>query len=346
MVGKILVLILCCATIANAAADTFYVDSRSGNDTNPGTKDQPLKTLAQVAKKVNVKTERGSTTIKLEPGIYALSEAIVFQNKQSYSEEQRLSIEAAVLPDDPTWNPDLMPIILSIQDSGTPGQPGKPTQTYGLQIKMSHVTIRGLKFLGSPLPNNWYSPLECLENNLKDILVTQCLFIGNTDTLNIYSAVITDGHQFVVDHCIFYGCHACAVFWDGGRGIVGKQNAMRYCIVDGARIAGVWTCDTHEDFEFHHNIITRSDYVWMRKRGGPRTYRLQDCVLVENKHFSGYGIESGATGQTGPEVSYIKNRLVEEGKIILEQNKTSRDYLHVFSNTLGSEIGAGLFIRK
>lgn len=314
MVGKILVLILCCATIANAAADTFYVDSRSGNDTNPGTKDQPLKTLAQVAKKVNVKTERGSTTIKLEPGIYALSEAIVFQNKQSYSEEQRLSIEAAVLPDDPTWNPDLMPIILSIQDSGTPGQPGKPTQTYGLQIKMSHVTIRGLKFLGSPLPNNWYSPLECLENNLKDILVTQCLFIGNTDTLNIYSAVITDGHQFVVDHCIFYGCHACAVFWDGGRGIVGKQNAMRYCIVDGAGLPECGRVIPTKISSFTTTLSREAIMSGCVNGAGPGRIGYRIASLWKTNIFQDMGLKAAQPGKQGRKFRILKIALSRKAR--------------------------------
>ena len=80
---------------------------------------------------------------------------------------------------------------------------------------MNHVTVRGLEFLGSPVPNNWCCALECVSGDLQDVLVTQCIFVGNQDTLDIYCAVITDGSKFVVDHCIFLECHACAVFWDG-----------------------------------------------------------------------------------------------------------------------------------
>jgi hypothetical protein len=217
------------------------------------------------------------------------------------------------------------------------------TWTFDMKIKISHVTIRGLKFLGNPLPNNWHCPLECLGNDLKDVLVMQCLFAGDSDTLRIYCAVITDGSQFVVDHCIFHDCHACAVFWDGERGVVSKQNAMRYCIVDGARIAGVWTCDTDEDFEFHNNIVTRSEYFWMRKRGAPKQYRVADCVITDNTNYSGYGIESGPIGKTGPEIVFAEKSVVKEGNVVLEKKNTSRNYLHAVPGALGSELGAGLF---
>jgi hypothetical protein len=332
-----------CWVVAGATAETLHVDSNRGQDTNSGTVDQPLKTIEKAALVANGKDRQRSLTIKLAPGIYSLPKTAVFENHRAFAEAQRLTIEASVLPDDPNWNPGLMPTILSTEDLRKPGQFEQPTQTYGLKIKMSHVTVRGLKFLGSPLPNNQYCPLECLATNLNDVLVTQCLFVGDPDTLDIYCAVITDGNQFLVDHCVFSGCHACAVFWDDGRGVVGRGNAMRYCIVDGAKIGGVWTCNTDEDFEFHHNIVTRSEYFWMRKRGTPKTYRIHDCVVTGNKNYSGYGVETGATGQTGPEIGFDEQRVVKEGKVTLQKKRESRDYLHVVPGTPGSELGAGLF---
>lgn len=236
-----------------------------------------------------------------------------------------------------------MPTILSIEDPRQTGSGGGSTQTYGLKIKMSNVAIRGLKFLGSPLLDNWYCPLECLGEGLSDVLVTQCLFAAAPGLQDIYCAVITDGHQFVVDHCVFIGCHACAVYWDGGRGVQGKGNAMRYCIVDGARISGVWTCDTCEDLEFHHNVITRSKYFWLRKRGPGKTYLVRDCVVTENEHYSGYGVESGPTGPTGSEVTFREEGVIKEGRVEIEMSGRSGNYLKVPPGTLGSALGAGLF---
>ena len=333
----------CFLALAAGGAVTLHVDSNRGSDTNAGTANQPLRTLEQAARLANARAERGPLTIKLAAGIYPLSKPVLFENQRAFAKEERLILEASVLPDDPNWSPGQMPAIVSTEDPRQSDQFEKPTQTYGLKIRMSHVTVRGLKFLGNPLPNNWYCPLECLATDLKDVMVTQCMFVGDPDALEIYCAVISDGHQFVVDHCIFSGCHACAVFWDGDRGVVGKGNAMRYCIVEGAKLSGVWTCDTDEDFEFHHNVVTQCEYFWLRKRGTPKTYRVRDSVVTENRQYSGYAVESGATAITGPEIRFEEEGGVKAGKVVLERERGERNYLHVARGAPGAELGAGLF---
>jgi hypothetical protein len=120
---------------------------------------------------------------------------------------------------------------------------------------------------------------------------------------------------------------------------------MRYCIVDGAKISAVWTCDTDEDFEFHHNVITGCEYFWLRKRGVPRAYRVRDSVVVGSKHYSGYGVETGATGSTGPEVRFEEEGVVKAGRVVLGRETASRSYLHPIRGTLAAELGAGLFTK-
>ncbi len=115
---------------------------------------------------------------------------------------------------------------------------------------------------------------------------------------------------------------------------------MRYCIVDGAFIAAVWTCQTSEDFEFHHNVIANSEYVWMRKPGDRQTVRTSsDCALIDNKHFSGYGVASGAIGETGPEVHFERDRITTEGRF--EFASYERTYLA--ADSTGHHLNAGLF---
>lgn len=332
--------------VANVIAETLYVDSKNGSDKNPGTKEKPLNTIAHAAAIVNSKTEPGPTTIKVAPGIYNLTKCVVFENKRSYTEKDRLVIESLMLPDDPQWKPALMPVILSTEDPRKPEELDAHTGTYGLQIKNSHVTISGLKFLGNPLLNNWYNPVSRIGTNLDDFVVSQCMFVGDPDTFNIYCATLATGDRFVIEHCIFSNCHACVVYWDGLDGIPGKGNVMRYCIVDGAYISGVWTCQTGEDFEFHHNIVTRSAYFWMRKTGDQQKYRLHDCIVTDNRYYSGYGVEKGPTGQTGPEVTYDEQNVIKKGKVILLKDKTARNYLHITKGTFGSELGAGLFFEQ
>ena len=82
----------------------------------------------------------------------------------------------------------------------------------------------------------------------------------------------------------------------------------------------------------------------MRKRiNNPRKYYLYDCVITGNKNFSGYGVESGPTDLTGDEVQYQERNVIKQGTVILEKNKRARNYLHPISDSLGSDLGAGLF---
>ena len=324
-------------------AETLYVDSRNGCDTNLGTKEKPLRTIGQAAAMVNRKTEPGPTVVKIAPGIYSLTECVIFDNNRPYTEHDRLIIEATLLPDDPNWNPALMPILLSTEDPRKPEEFNKRTETYSLKIKISHVTIRGLKFLGNPLLNNRHCCIERIGNNLDDLVVTQCIFLGDKDTFDIYCATLATGDRFIVNHCIFRNCGASAVFWDGTEGIPGRNCAMRFCIVDGVYFSGTWTCQTKDDFEFRNNIVTNSDYFWLRKSGDPIKYQLRDCVVTNNKYYSGYGIESGPTGQTGPEVTYEEKNVIKNGQVVFEKNKGARNYLHVAPGSPGSNLGAGLF---
>jgi len=320
------------------------VDARTGLDTNSGSIDKPVKTVGCAAAIVNRSSDTGPSTIKIAPGVYPMAESVVIKNERAYSEKDRLTIEAQILPDNPEWKPSSMPVLLSVQVPRKPGQPGRPTGTYGLSIKISHVTIQGLKFLGSPVQNNWYNPVNRIGPNLTDLLVTQCLFIGHPHTLDIYCASLATGDRFVVDHCVFFHCHGSTVFWDGMERIGGKENEMRYCIVNGAHISGVWTCQTDEDFKFHHNIVTNSDYFWMRKKTDTaETYRIHDSIITNNRHDSGYGVESGPTGETGDEIQFDERNVIKSGEIVFELDPNKRNYLHVVDKTFGSSLGAGLF---
>ena len=331
------------ALIPRAITKTVYVDSRNGRDTNLGTKEKPFRTIGRAAETLKTETEAGPTTIKVETGVYSLTETVVLERTDPYTEKGRLIVEASILPEDPQWTPASMPIILSTEDPRQAEKLNALTETYSVNVKISHVTIRGLKFLGNPLLRNWHCCIQRVGEGLTDLLVTQCLFVGDPETLNIYCPVIGIGDKLVVDHCIFYRCHASVVFWDGPKSIPGRGCAMRYCIVDGGYISGVWTCQTAKDFEFHHNIVTRTEYFWMRKRGEPIQYRLHDCMVTDNQCFSGYGVESGATGPTEPEITYKEQNVITDGEVVLEKDKASRNYLHVVPGSLGSDLGAGLF---
>ena len=121
--------------------------AKKGNDNNNGASSQPLKTIAEAAKRINASTAKEATTIILSEGVYALTETALFNNNK-FTAESRLTIRAAVLPDEANWNPQRMPIITTIIP-GTPTQ-GDGEESRGLEIEASHVTIEGLRFTGSP----------------------------------------------------------------------------------------------------------------------------------------------------------------------------------------------------
>ncbi len=321
-----------------AFAETLHLDGRVGQDSNPGTQEAPLRTIAEAAKRVSDSSKAGPATILIAPGRYDLSQYVLFAGGREFTNQARLTIRASILPDDPNWRPALMPTILS---SERPEAGRAPSETYSLKVKTSHVTVEGLKFQGNALANNMHCCIERIGTDMDDLLVRQCMFMGTPGESNIYCATLATGDRFVVEHCVFSKCHACTVYWDGLAGIGGEGCGMRYCIVSGALISGVWTCQTAEDFEFHHNVVANSAYVWMRKPGDRQKYRIRDCEVVGNQHFSGYGVASGPSGQTGTEVTFDRDNIVTDGRLVF----ASEDCTHVAEASVGHDYGVGLFTK-
>ncbi|MHC4123689.1 MAG: right-handed parallel beta-helix repeat-containing protein [Planctomycetota bacterium] len=328
-------------------AETLYIDGISGDDSSPGTKDKPLKTISKAAAMVNDSNAPGPTTIKIGPGVYNLTKAVLFKNSRPYTKEKRLTIEATILPDGLNWKPALMPVILSTEIPQQWEKTKAQIETSGLKVEISHVTICGLKFLGSPVSHIWYYPVFREGKSLEDLIVTQCLFTMDRYALSSNVAIIANGHGLVVDHCVFYNCRNPIVFWKAEGGI-SKNNAMRYCIVDGAYTSGVWVCQTDKDFEFHHNIITRSRYAWIRSSSNRRKYHLHDCIITDNECYSGKCGSNWKLKPTGEGIVYKEKDVIKTGKVVLKMGNgidlpVPRNFLHPVSGTLGSDLGAGLF---
>jgi hypothetical protein len=83
----------------------FYINEITGSDQNPGTKEQPLKTLNKAADLVNLANGKGAITVYLSEGIYGLDATAVFHPANwHFTKEQRLTIRAEFLPDDADWD--------------------------------------------------------------------------------------------------------------------------------------------------------------------------------------------------------------------------------------------------
>jgi len=229
----LLILFVWLSDMPLAHAEQLYVNSRMGNDANSGTLAEPLQTIEEAVCRVNSAGEAGPTLIGIAPGVYVLQRTVVFDNKRPYTDRNRLTVEATVLPGDPEWKPDLMPVIRLAHTINM------PTETQSFQIRMDHVTIRGLKFLGNPVETNYHIAIDRTGGALDDLIVTQCLSVGDDKNGDLYCPIIGTGNRIVVDHCIFSGCHNSVVFWDGPEGVGGSGNMMRYCIVSDADISAV-----------------------------------------------------------------------------------------------------------
>ena len=325
-----------------ASAEELYINTKTGNDKNAGSRAAPLKTIAEAAKRTNASHANEGATIILSEGVYALTETVIFSNNK-FTKQNRLTIRAEILPDDTSWNPQRMPIITTIIP-GTP-TPGDGEESRGLEVEASHVTIEGLRFTGSPayyymsgFQARRYYPIWRDGKNLDDLVISQCLFAGNVDVLPIRVAVIANGNGLVLDHCVFYNCQNPVVFWNAEGG-TSYHDAMRYCLVYEANYSGVWTTtQTGNDFEFHHNVIANSHTSWIRDDKSTHRYQIHDCILTNNGKTTGNG------GDKEINNDFLQMENVQlSGMIEIEKDQSKKNYLQLKAGSFGSELHVGLF---
>lgn len=365
----------------SASDALIYVNAKSGSDTNRGNKDAPLRSLPAAAKIASTLTGPGATTIILDEGIYAVGETAVFKASRPYSKTARLTICAAVLPDDPEWNPGRMPTLIHTMPLD-PNWIGRPDPfggvAYGMSVETSHVTIQGLKILGMPIVEHPTKgaihriyPIGRLDRALDDLLVTQCLFAGDEVTNPNHLGMLVNGSGLVVDHCLFHNVKQTVVYWTPES----TGHAMRNCLVYGSYAAAVWTSGIAKDFDYRNNVVSNSLYVWIGQGarsasaemgrlgpGGPSGpppaappsppagdvghYQVRNCLFAGNKKFTGSG--------GGPALNFHDNDpsfldlidSIRNDKVIdLELDQSKRDYLHAVAGSDAAKIGAGLFMK-
>lgn len=328
-------------------AEQLYVNPITGNDMNSGVKTQPLKSLSEAARRINLNKDQGETTIILAEGVHLITKTVLFNNDK-YTFTNRLTIRAEVMPDDPDWTPKKMPVVMTVVPT-EPGVGGEEAR--GIQPEVSHVTIAGLRFTGSPD----YTYLDA--NNLRrsypiwrdgkkldDLLVTQCLFAGNEEVLPLHVGVIANGYGLVIDHCVFFNCKIPVVFWKN-EGKTGSRSAMQHSLVYGGYFCGVWTTQgtNGDDFDFHHNIIANTSTVWIREKGSTRRYKASDCIFVNYNKLAGYGSGPLSDSNATPTDFLEMKNVQTTGTVIIEKDQSKRSYLQLAEGSVGSNLNAGLF---
>ncbi|OFY64441.1 MAG: hypothetical protein A2V64_12425 [Bacteroidetes bacterium RBG_13_43_22] len=342
---------------AEGQANNLFINANTGNDQNTGTKEQPLKTLNEAAKRVNQANGTGAVTIYLSEGIYGLNATAIFQPVNwQFTKEERLTIRAAVLPDDPEWNPAKMPVIIStmpleLKPNGREDPLGG--RSYGIQIETNHVTIQGLRVFGSPLHERPAEgmvrrnyPIVREGRDLEDLRITQCLFLGDKHVIPNHLAILASGQNIVVDHCVFYHCKDAVVFWFSDR--PAENCEMHHNLMIGNYGAAVWSWSVAEDFKYFNNVVANTNIFWVLHRDEERTMSLSNSLVIGYNELVNKGGGAGGLGEKGnpDKLKFGKDVIIKkEGTVQIEEDPTKRNYLHLVPGTQGADLRAGLFTK-
>lgn len=336
----------------------IYLNPELGSDLSNGTKEQPLRTLYEAARRVNQANGKGAITIYLSEGIYGLDATVTFHPVNWwFTKEERLTIRAEVLPDDAEWNPARMPVIVStmplnFKPSGRQ-DPFKGT-SYGIQVEMSHVTIQGLRVLGTPVhekPAEGFVrrnyPIVREGRHFDDLRITQCLFIGDRHAIPNHVAILASGHGVVVDHCVFYKVKDAVVFWFSDR--PAERCEMHHNLVVGNYGAAVWTWSPAEDFKYYNNVVANSNIFWVLNQNEQTTYKLSNSLLLGYNELvnKGGGPHSFGLKADPKKLKLGENVIIKkDGVAEIEEDQTKRNYLHLKPGTQGANLGTGLFTKS
>ena len=357
------------ASSAATEGDTLYLNPATGGDTNAGAKDKPLRTIAEAARRVNRAEGTGPMTVVLSEGVYAVAETATFKpGNRKFSKTDRLTIRAEVLPDDPDWHTGRMPTLIHTLPLG---RPGAPPLEFGMLTETSHVTIRGIKFLGAPVVETpkprmliRVYPVGRMGRNLDDLEIAQCVFAGDKVTNPNHLGILANGSGINVHHCVFYGPKLTVVYWTAGSG----GHSMTNCFVHGAYGSGVWTTEIKDDFNFRNNVIANGNYVWTYQsralagrdrdagaRGdappaepekGPVHYKVIDSLFAGNKKMasSGTGANLGFTDIDASFLELVGTKITDQ-PVAVELDETKRNYLHPVAGSDAAKIGVGVFMK-
>lgn len=344
-----ILLCICCICIFQLSfGQTIYINTQTGNDRNSGTIKEPLKTLEAGIQLLNKCTGCDPVTLKLGPGLYPLQTNLTIEANKNLTNKNRLTIEADILPDDSMWRQEDMPTIIS---TSLPENTGGDSCTFTFNVKAEHVTIRGIKFLGNPSLTTKHFPIYRPDDNLTDLRITQCVFLGDKDVLPIQVAVMVNGHNTEVEHCVFSNCHWAAIFFYAESWNVPiKNSGMDHCIVTDCYGGAIWTSLVDSDFRFYKNIVNKCQYFWVKNYFNKADYTIEDCVIKDVTVYNGEWQESKNVGKGT--YNFIEKNIIKDSSIELVKSNDSsyltidRNFMHPVKGSLSFELNAGIFMAK
>lgn len=317
-------------------AQTIFVDAAKGKNGAKGTMADPLVNLETAIKLAGNFPGDQPVTIRVYPGLYVLQHIAEIKTRKQPHDTLKYTIEAAIMPDDPNWQPGSMPVIQSISPDNSANQ---FNHAVGFLVARSNVSIRGLKFIGNANPSvRYYYPVTRENENLKGLELSQCYFIGEKNSAPIQGAVWAHGASTTIDHCIFYGCKNALLFF---KNI--KDFSITNSIISGAYEAAAWYWGEGNDFVFRNNIVTNCNYFWLRAPNTFPTYTFSNSIITNVNQYMGFW-ENGLV--PSEKNNHTETNIKRSGKILLSEVKTDglpKDYLNLLPQSDGNELNAGIF---
>jgi hypothetical protein len=225
--------------------------------------------------------------------------------------------------------------------------------SYGIQIETSHVTIQGLRVLGTPVHERPKEgmvrrnyPIVREGRDLDDLRVTQCLFVGDQHVIPNHLAILASGQGIVVDHCVFYHCKDAIVFWFSNE--PARNCEVHHNLFVGNYGANVWTWSTAEDLKFYNNVIGNTNVVWILNRDEKTSFSLSNSLIFGFKELVNKGGGPAGFGEKAnpDKLKFGKDVIVKkDGSLQIDEDPVSKNYLHLLPGTPGSDLGTGLFVK-
>ncbi|WP_460958316.1 hypothetical protein [Spirosoma litoris] len=319
------------------SAQTLYVDVTRGNDAAKGTLSDPLASLDKAVTLARDFSGNEPVTIKLQPGLYTLRQALEIKTRKASGDTARYNLEAVTMPNDPDWQPTKMPVIQSVSADNSTRQ---FAHAIGFLVAKNNVSFKGLKFLGNANPTvRYYYPITREEETLQGLEVSQCYFIGEKNSAPIQGAIWAHGGGTHVDHTIFYGCKNALLLF---KSI--KNFSLTNSIISGSYEAAVWFGPYDSEFVFRNNIVTNCEYFWLRAENTTPSYRFSNSVIAGNAHYMGFFGSKGAVEANS--TNQIEQGVKKTGTILLSEVKTNglpTDYLNLLPQSAGYDLKAGIF---
>ena len=320
-------------------AQTYYVDALEGNDAYPGTVTAPFQSIKQAVTHANALTGEGEIRIKLLPGIYTLEDRIDIHPVRMLSDTQRYIIEAAILPNDPAWTPEKMPIIPANSPNNSITQ--FPHST-GFLIAAEHVSLQGIKFLGNANPAvDYYYPISKENPAISDLLVSQCIFIGDKEAAKIQGGIWAHGPNNTVSHCVFYGCRNAVLFFNNVAGFT-----VEHTIIYGSYESAFWLGTEDYSFTFKNNVIAHNTFFLVCPKDITYTSPFSHSVIAHNKGFVGYWSREAGKVVGLPDPNLHLREIMDSGVVNLYENqdvRLTKDHLHLTPDSEGVGLKAGIF---